>query len=109
MIERILREHNLRTGRFTSPHLVHINERIALDGVPVEDERLASVWDDIQPALEIADRELLAAGEAKLTFFEALAVLAFAVFAVSALFAPEKGILAQARARSHLRQIARTA
>ena len=81
MIERILREHNLRTGRFTSPHLVHINERIALDGVPVEDERLASVWDDIQPALEIADRELLAAGEAKLTFFEALAVLAFAVFA----------------------------
>jgi manganese/zinc/iron transport system permease protein len=38
-----------------------------------------------------------------------IVLLAFAVFAVSALFAPEKGILAQARARSRLRQIARTA
>lgn len=38
-----------------------------------------------------------------------IVLLAFAVFAVSALFAPEKGILAQTRARTRLRQIARTA
>lgn len=80
-IERLLREHGLRTGRFTSPHLVKINERLSLDGEPVSDERLFTVWQDIAPILEIVDAELLAAGDTKLTFFEALAVLGFAVFA----------------------------
>ncbi|MEY4019185.1 MAG: hypothetical protein RLZZ590_485, partial [Actinomycetota bacterium] len=80
-IERLLREHGLRTGRFTSPHLVKINERLSLDGEPVSDERLFTVWQDIAPILEIVDAELIAAGDTKLTFFEALAVLGFAVFA----------------------------
>ncbi len=81
MIERLLREMGLRTGRFTSPHLVRLNERMALDGEPVSDERLFEVWTDIAPVLEIVDAELEAAGDSKLTFFEALAVLGFAVFA----------------------------
>ena len=80
-IERILREHGLRTGRFTSPHLVRLNERIALDGEPVSDEQLVSVYADIEPILEFVDQELTDAGESRLTFFEALAVLGFAVFA----------------------------
>lgn len=81
MIERILRETGLRTGRFTSPHLVRLNERMAIDGEPVSDERLFEVWTDIAPVLEIVDAELEAAGDTKLTFFEALAALGFAVFA----------------------------
>ena len=80
-IERILREHGLRTGRFTSPHLVRINERMALDGEPVSDEQLISVYSDIEPILEFVDQELADSGEKPLTFFEALAVLGFAVFA----------------------------
>lgn len=80
-IERLLREHGLRTGRFTSPHLVKINERMSIDGEPVSDERLYTVWDDIAPILAIVDAELEAAGDTKLTFFEALAVLGFAIFA----------------------------
>ena len=80
-IERILREHGLRTGRFTSPHLVRLNERMALDGEPVSDEQLISVYSDIEPILEFVDQELAADGENPLTFFEALAVLGFAVFA----------------------------
>lgn len=80
-IERILREHGLRTGRFTSPHLVSLNERIALDGEPVSNEQLYSVYNDIAPILDLVDQELEAAGDTKLTFFEALAVLGFAVFA----------------------------
>lgn len=80
-IERILREHGLRTGRFTSPHLVRINERMAIDGEPVSDEQLISVYSDIEPILEFVDRELIESGENPLTFFEALAVLGFAVFA----------------------------
>ena len=80
-VERILREMGLRTGRFTSPHLVHLNERMSIDGAPVSNEVLVEVWNDIAPILEIVDAELEAAGETKLTFFEALAVLGFAVFA----------------------------
>ena len=80
-IERILREHGLRTGRFTSPHLVSLNERMALDGEPVSNEVLFEVYNDITPVLEMVDAELEAAGDSKLTFFEALAVLGFAVFA----------------------------
>ena len=80
-IERILREHGLRTGRFTSPHLVRINERMALDGEPVSDEQLISVYSDIEPILEFVDQELADSEENPLTFFEALAVLGFAVFA----------------------------
>lgn len=80
-IERILREHGLRTGRFTSPHLLKLNERIALDGEPVSDEQLVSVYYDIEPVLEFVDTQLVDQGEDRLTFFEALAVLGFAVFA----------------------------
>ncbi|MBP6186178.1 MAG: bifunctional folylpolyglutamate synthase/dihydrofolate synthase [Rhodoluna sp.] len=81
IIERILRELGLRTGRFTSPHLVRLNERMAIDGEPVGDQQLAEVWADIEPILAMVDAELEAAGDTKLTFFEALAVLGFAVFA----------------------------
>jgi dihydrofolate synthase/folylpolyglutamate synthase len=80
-IERLLREHGLRTGRFTSPHLVKLNERMAIDGEPVEDQVLWEVYKDIEPVLDMVDAELVAAGDTKLTFFEALAVLGFAVFA----------------------------
>lgn len=81
MIERLLREHKLRTGRFTSPHLVRLNERIAVDGEAVSDEVLVEIWNDIEPILRIVDAELDAEGEAKLTYFEALTLLAFSVFA----------------------------
>jgi dihydrofolate synthase/folylpolyglutamate synthase len=80
-IERILREHGLRTGRFTSPHLLKFTERMAIDGEPVSDEVLYGVYVDIEPILEMVDQELAARSEAPLTFFEALSVLGFAVFA----------------------------
>lgn len=80
-IERILREHGLRTGRFTSPHLLKFTERMAIDGEPVSDELLYSVYVDIEPILVMVDQELASSNEAPLTFFEALSVLGFAVFA----------------------------
>ena len=80
-IERILREHGLRTGRFTSPHLLKFTERMAIDGEPVSDEVLYGVYLDIEPILELVDQELATNAESPLTFFEALSVLGFAVFA----------------------------
>lgn len=80
IIERILREHGLRTGRLTSPHLIRFNERIALDGEPVEDQRIIDVYNENQLILELVDQELEAAGKPKLTFFEAYTALAFQLF-----------------------------
>ncbi len=45
MIERGLREAGHRTGRYISPHLVAIEERVAIDGVPIAEatfDRLAA-------------------------------------------------------------------
>ncbi len=81
MIESLLRATGLRPGLLTSPHLVRLNERIMIDGIPITNEALARNWDDITPYLLIVDTELKAAGEEPLTFFEALTVLAFAAFA----------------------------
>lgn len=81
MIERILRELGLRTGRFTSPHLHDLRERIALDGEPVAPERFLAIWDDVAPVLQVVDEESLAAGGPRTTYFEVLTILAYAVFA----------------------------
>jgi dihydrofolate synthase/folylpolyglutamate synthase len=35
MIDSLLRAHGLHTGRYTSPHLQTVRERISLDGEPV--------------------------------------------------------------------------
>ncbi|MFM1783880.1 MAG: hypothetical protein RLZZ579_157 [Actinomycetota bacterium] len=80
IIERILREHGLRTGRLTSPHLVSINERIAIDGEPISDQDLVIAYEESKPLLELADAELVAAGDQPLTFFEAFTALAFQIF-----------------------------
>lgn len=78
--ERILRELGLRTGRLTSPHLVHINERISIDGEPISDEALVLAYEEAAPLLALADAELVARGEQPLTFFEAFTALALQVF-----------------------------
>ncbi len=81
MTESILRAYGLRTGLMTSPHLVRVNERIVVDGLPISNRALASNWDDIRPFLDLVDSELVAKDEEPLTFFEALTVLAYASFA----------------------------
>ncbi|MDQ0094026.1 bifunctional folylpolyglutamate synthase/dihydrofolate synthase [Paeniglutamicibacter psychrophenolicus] len=81
MIESLLRAHDLRTGRYSSPHLVSVTERIAIDGESVDDETFVRIWDEIRPYLQIVDDELAAAGENRLTYFEAVTILGFAIFA----------------------------
>lgn len=44
MIEAVLRAYGLRTGRYTSPHLQRVTERISIDGAPVADETFVRVW-----------------------------------------------------------------
>src|SRR4051794_20945059 len=49
LVERLLREHGLRSGRFTSPHLVDVRERIAVDGRPLTPERFVATYEDVAP------------------------------------------------------------
>ncbi len=81
IIESLVRAHGLRTGLFTSPHLERFTERIMVDGEPVADAAVADAWDEIAPFVDLVDAELAASGDAPLTFFELLTVLAFLVFA----------------------------
>ncbi len=81
MAERLLREHGLRTGRFTSPHLTSVTERIVIDGEPVSNERFVELWQDVAPYVHMVDQRSLDAGGPRLSFFEVLTVMAFAAFA----------------------------
>lgn len=81
MIEAGLRAHGLSTGRYTSPHLSKVTERISIDGSPVPDDTFVRIWDEIRPYLEIVDKELVAEGQPRLTYFECLTILGFAIFA----------------------------
>jgi dihydrofolate synthase / folylpolyglutamate synthase len=81
MIEALLRSFGLRTGLFTSPHLVDARERICLDGVPIETERLLQAWAEVEPYVAVVDANSTAAGGVRLSYFEVMTALAFAAFA----------------------------
>ncbi|MDO8148386.1 Mur ligase family protein [Isoptericola sp. b515] len=81
MAERLVREHGLRTGLFTSPHLSSVTERIQVDGEPLGAVRFVETWNDVYPYVQVVDAELEEAGQSRLNFFEVLTGLAFAAFA----------------------------
>lgn len=70
LLEAVLREHGLTTGLFTSPHLVRVEERVRLDGVPVDAALLAHQLDRL---VRYPD----------LTYFETITAAAFSIFAES--------------------------
>ncbi|HYO20536.1 MAG TPA: Mur ligase family protein [Dermatophilaceae bacterium] len=81
MIERMLREMGLSTGRFTSPHLHNIRERIALNGDPIDAEKFIAAYEDVLPFVEMVDARSAAAGDPQMTYFEVLVAIAYAAFA----------------------------
>lgn len=81
IVERLLREHGLRTGRFTSPHLSDVRERIAIDGEPLAAQRFIDTYDEVVPYVELIDARSAENGEPRMTFFEVLVAMAYAAFA----------------------------
>ncbi len=77
MIDALLRGFGVRTGRYTSPHLERVTERIAIDGEPLDTERFAAVYDEVAPLAAIVDGR----HEDRVTFFELLTAMGFAAFA----------------------------
>ncbi|HSY70559.1 MAG TPA: folylpolyglutamate synthase/dihydrofolate synthase family protein [Edaphobacter sp.] len=68
-----------RTGLYTSPHLVRVNERIQIDGVQVSDEDFARLYFQVDEAA----RHLVESGALPHppSFFEVLTALSFLYFA----------------------------
>ncbi|MGH3648025.1 MAG: bifunctional folylpolyglutamate synthase/dihydrofolate synthase [Micromonosporaceae bacterium] len=77
MIDALLRVHGLRTGRYTSPHLESVRERISLAGEPVSEERFVEVYRDVAPLAALVDQQY----DEPLTYFDMTTALAFASFA----------------------------
>ncbi|MEV7283976.1 folylpolyglutamate synthase/dihydrofolate synthase family protein [Streptomyces sp. NPDC093252] len=77
MIEALLGAFELRTGRYTSPHVQSVTERISLDGAPISAERFIETYRDIKPYVEMVDT----AQDYRLSFFEVLTGMAYAAFA----------------------------
>ncbi|GMA18716.1 hypothetical protein GCM10025862_07370 [Arsenicicoccus piscis] len=81
LIELLLREHGLNTGRFTSPHLHDMRERIVIGGEPISPERFIAAYDDVLPFVEMVDRAWQDRGQPRLSYFEVLVCVAYAAFA----------------------------
>ena len=77
MVDALVRAFGLRPGRYTSPHLHAVTERITVDGDPLSDERFTEVFDEVLPYVELVD----ARSPVRVTFFEVLTAMAFAAFA----------------------------
>ena len=77
MIDSLLFEMGLRTGRFTSPHLESYLERISINGQPIDAKELIFSFNDIAPYLDLMDSKF----DHPISFFEAITALAFVAFA----------------------------
>jgi dihydrofolate synthase/folylpolyglutamate synthase len=77
MVDSLLFEMGLRTGRFTSPHLESYLERISINGQPIDAKELIFSFNDIAPYLDLMDSKF----DHPISFFEAITALAFAAFA----------------------------
>jgi len=77
MVDTLLRTLELRTGRFTSPHVERMSERISVDGEPLDDEAFVRAFNEIAPYTHLVD----AAEPYPLSFFETIVGMAYAAFA----------------------------
>ena len=71
LIESVLREHGLKTGLYTSPHLVNFNERIRVNGVPIDDESIIIYAEALKDSV----------AESGASFFEVTTLIALKYFA----------------------------
>jgi dihydrofolate synthase/folylpolyglutamate synthase len=81
MIDALLTALGLRTGRYTSPHLQSVTERISLDGAPVSARRYVDAYHEIAPYVAMVDKQSAERGQPQLSKFEVLTGMAFATFA----------------------------
>lgn len=81
MIDALLRAFHRRTGRYTSPHLQVVTERIAIDGAPIPPSAFVELYRELEPYVEMIDARSTEAGGPAMSKFEVLTAMAYAGFA----------------------------
>src|SRR5689334_9603776 len=77
MIDTLIRATGLRTGRFTSPHVESMTERISVDGEQLTEEQFLEAYQDVAQLAALADEDAVH----PLSFFETVVAMAYAAFA----------------------------
>lgn len=77
-LDAILRAASLKTGLYTSPHLVDVRERVRVGGDPVEQRIFSQALSAVREAADEAQQAGEAEGDP--TFFEAITLAAFRTF-----------------------------
>jgi dihydrofolate synthase / folylpolyglutamate synthase len=81
MVDALLTALHRRTGRTTSPHLQSAVERISIDGAPLTPAQYVDTYREIEPFVELVDKQSEAAGGPRMSKFEVVTGMAFAAFA----------------------------
>lgn len=81
MIDALLMALHRRTGRTTSPHLQSAVERIAIDGKPISPAKYVEIYAEIEPFVELVDKQSQVQGGPAMSKFEVLVAMAFVAFA----------------------------
>jgi dihydrofolate synthase/folylpolyglutamate synthase len=81
MIAAILGQAGLRVGRYLSPHVHRLEERIAVDGRPIAEADLLRSFAAVLPAVEQLDAAAIRRGTRVPTWFEVVTAIAFDHFA----------------------------
>lgn len=81
LIESLLRASGLRVGRFTSPHLHTMRERISIAGEPIGIEAFLQAYDEVAPFIAVVDARSAEEGGPRMTYFEVLVAIGFVAFA----------------------------
>ena len=76
MLENAFRACGMKTGFYSSPHLIHVNERFRINGVPVDDETLCAAIEKLRTVAADMEKDGM-----KITYFEATTALAALLFA----------------------------
>ncbi|MGH4020905.1 MAG: bifunctional tetrahydrofolate synthase/dihydrofolate synthase [Pseudonocardiaceae bacterium] len=77
MLDALLSRIGLRVGRYTSPHLQRVTERISIDAEPIDPKAYVAAYRDIAPYVSLVD----GGSEIAMSKFEVLTGMAFAAFA----------------------------
>jgi dihydrofolate synthase/folylpolyglutamate synthase len=81
MVDALLTAFSRRTGRTTSPHLQSAVERIAIDNKPITPAHYVATYQEIEPFVELVDKQSEATGGPAMSKFEVVTAMAFAAFA----------------------------
>jgi dihydrofolate synthase/folylpolyglutamate synthase len=79
MVDTLVRALDLRAGRFTSPHVESMTERICLDGEPLTEEQFLEAYNDVASIAALADED----SAHPLSFFEMVVGMAYSAFATA--------------------------